>query len=83
MVSSTYVIVPKKRKPDGTGLSKQEKNTEDYNNTLQTKNGCLFGHFSNIRTLEARPTYSRHREIARIHASNTSQLGILNDEKET
>jgi len=30
MVSSTYVIVPKKRKPDGIGLTNKKTKTEDY-----------------------------------------------------
>ena len=52
MVSSTYVIVPKKRKPDGIGLTNKKKNRR-LRHTLQTKNSSFFGHFSNVRTLEA------------------------------
>ena len=82
IASSTWAIVPKKRKPGNAFASlKKKKKTNVEKLTLQLDDGRLLGHLADVLPLQARTAHRGHGHFARLDRTNTPPLRTLYDEK--
>ena len=79
IASSTWAMVPKKRKPADAFVCRIKTNGEKL--TLQLDDGRLLGHLADVLPLQARTAHRGHGRFARLDGTDTPPLRTLHDEK--
>lgn len=79
MVSSTCVIVPKKRKPRYRVVLEATRRSVDaeFAQTLQPDDGSLFRDFPDVRAVPAGSSHGGHDGLARMEGADTPSLRTL------